>query len=162
MDLARDLFRVTTILGRTSNEAMISAIAQLNYTATISQWKTKPTKPKEPVARMATIVQDALDCARAQDKRVLVYFHANWCSPCKKMLATTFQDSAVAAELEEQFILLKVDTDGHPELSRLFQVSAIPEIRILDRTGREIRQIEGFQDVQQMLAILKRPSMTDP
>lgn len=49
-----------------------------------------------------------------------------------------------------------MDTDKHPDVSRTFEVRAIPDARILDADGTEIRRVVGFKNAQRMLAILKQ------
>lgn len=71
---------------------------------------------------------------------VLVDFWAAWCGPCR-MVAP---EVARAAEtLRGQAVVLKVDTEAHPELSERYGVQAIPNFVIL-REGHVVMQRPGY------------------
>ena len=71
---------------------------------------------------------------------VLVDFWAAWCGPCR-MVAP---EVARAAEtLRGQAVVLKVDTDAHPELAERFGVQGIPNFVIL-RDGQVVFQRPGY------------------
>ena len=71
---------------------------------------------------------------------VLVDFWAAWCGPCR-MVAP---EVARAAEtLRGEAVVLKVDTEAHPEISERFGVQAIPNVVIL-REGQVVLQRPGF------------------
>lgn len=44
-------------------------------------------------------------------KKVLIYFYADWCVECSKMNHTTFRDSAVVAELNNDFYAVKMNAE---------------------------------------------------
>jgi len=69
---------------------------------------------------------------------------AVWCAPGKRLVKETFVDKKVTALLE-RCILLKIDTDSHPELAKHFNVASLPDIRFLSADGKEIKKLTGFQ-----------------
>lgn len=71
---------------------------------------------------------------------VLVDFWAAWCGPCK-MAAPEVE--ALAREMAGRAVVLKVNTDAHPEIAARFRVSSIPTFAVL-RNGQVILQRAGL------------------
>jgi putative thioredoxin len=63
---------------------------------------------------------------QSYEKPVLVDFYATWCGPCqmlKPILETLVQ--------EYDFVLAKVDIDADPDLANRYQVSGVPDVRVV-------------------------------
>jgi thioredoxin 2 len=70
---------------------------------------------------------------------VLVDFWAAWCGPCRSVAPEVRR---VASDLSGKAIVLKVDTDRHPDLAARFRVQSIPNFVVL-KSGRVIHQQAG-------------------
>lgn len=70
---------------------------------------------------------------------VLVDFWAEWCAPCR-MAAPEVKK--VAEQAAGRAIVLKVDTERHPDLSARFGVRGIPNF-VVFRNGRPVMQQAG-------------------
>lgn len=70
---------------------------------------------------------------------VLVDFWATWCGPCR---ALTPHLSALAAEGEGRFNVVKINVEDAPELAAQFRVQALPTLVLFD-AGSEIKRRVG-------------------
>jgi len=78
---------------------------------------------------------------QTKNKLVLVDFWASWCAPCR-MMAPVLND--VAAELNGNAHVGKVDIQVHQSLANKFKVRSIPTL-ILLKNGVEINRFVGIK-----------------
>lgn len=104
----------------------------------------------------------ALAEANALSRDLLVDFRAEWCLPCKEMELKVFSDPAVAAELQKDFVLLKVDLtdeDDRPDASAMkakYGVNTLPAVRFATAAGAPIGGLNQFTPPQEFLAALEK------
>ncbi|MFC9343964.1 thioredoxin [Streptomyces sp. NPDC057020] len=68
---------------------------------------------------------------------VVVDLWATWCGPCRTVSPALEQ---VARDLAGRIKLVKVDVDRNPQLSRRFDVQAVPTLLVLDKGETIARQ----------------------
>lgn len=90
---------------------------------------------KIPIKTVAQ-AQEALHAA--QGKPIMLDFYADWCTSCKIMEATTFQDPAVMKALQ-YFVILKVDVTANKALLQKFGVIAPPTFVFFTPQGQELK-----------------------
>ena len=99
---------------------------------------------------------EAKQKAIRENKLFFVDFYANWCMPCKWMDQTTFNDPAVAAIMNQDFVAVKVNIEAFDgmELSQKYQIKVLPTILIFNADGIMIERIEETLAPSKMIAML--------
>jgi thioredoxin-related protein len=121
-----------------------------------------PTAPQEPPkeapkarqvydeqADAAADVRAALARAKAENRRVLVVWGANWCSWCVKLADVFAKDAELAKKLQYEYDVVKVDVgqfDKHMELAASFgaefKSTGIPFLTVLASDGKVLANQE--------------------
>ncbi len=89
---------------------------------------------------------------------VLVDVWAPWCGPCR-MVSPALEK--LAGEMAGQLKLVKVNADDNPEVSRRFEVQAIPTLVLLDH-GRVVDKQIGALPEHQLRSWLDAKLATRP
>jgi thioredoxin 2 len=115
----------------------------------------QPLQPlDEPLDADAALFDDVIHHAGVP---VLVDFWAAWCGPCR-MAAPEVK--ALAREMAGHALVLKVDTEAHPELAARFHVQGIPTFVVL-RNGKVVMQRAGVApraEMRRWLEIAQAPA----
>jgi thioredoxin 2 len=82
---------------------------------------------------------------------VLVDFWAAWCAPCR--LAAP-EVERTAAEMAGRALVLKVDTEAHPQIAQQYGVQGIPNFVVL-KSGLILSQRAGLAPSAQMKSWLE-------
>jgi thiol-disulfide isomerase/thioredoxin len=99
--------------------------------------------------QLTVIDQDyqlALKVAAEQHKLLLIDFYTTWCIPCKELDKTIFQNSSIAHEIDEKFVVLKYDAekDSVHNLSVKHHISSYPTTLVLTSRGQLVNKMLGL------------------
>jgi hypothetical protein len=61
----------------------------------------------------------------------------------------TYPDPKVA-EVLDKFVCIRVDVDQEPDVAKKHRAKALPDLRLLDADGRELRQLLGFSSPERL------------
>ena len=92
--------------------------------------------------------------ATERGRPCLVFFTAHWCTYCRRMEETTFNDAAVV-QAASQFVCVLVDADAEPEVCRRLQVSGYPTVELISPTGTSLGRMTGWQSAPGFVHSLK-------
>jgi thioredoxin-like negative regulator of GroEL len=73
-------------------------------------------------------------------KVTLVYFHADWCAPCKPMSRALEQMATTDAEIA----LRKIDVTNASSLEEQFNIKGVPYVKVYNRGGSLVGTVSGL------------------
>jgi thioredoxin-related protein len=101
----------------------------------------------------------SLDAAQkqknAENRKFIVFFHADWCTYCHKLENNAFSNAEIADYINTNFVPVKVDTMKESQTAARFGVRGLPDIRFLTPDGDGIAKIPGYVENKQLLTLLK-------
>ena len=104
-----------------------------------------------------TDLAEALKQAAALDRVVLIYFHADWCQPCRLMNDATFVNRAVAMFIGQNFVPVKVDdTRETSDVSKKYEVRIYPSILFLSPGGEPLHMLLFPRTAAELYPILQK------
>ena len=100
-------------------------------------------------------LDNALVRAKNEKKIVMADFTAGWCGWCKKLDSDVFAKSDIA-ELAENMVCVKVNTDKYGNVARQYGVRGLPTILFLDSGGKVIEEVVGYRNKDDFKKIIEK------
>lgn len=94
-------------------------------------------------------LEKALIKATEENKKVLIYFHAKWCGPCRGMEKNVFPNDTLSRELRDKYISLKIDGESWAgeRLVKDYNIVGYPTFMILNSQKEVLVQRLGAMSV---------------
>ncbi|MCL2562397.1 MAG: thioredoxin family protein [Rikenellaceae bacterium] len=99
-------------------------------------------------------LDEALEKAGAENKKVWIVCSTTWCGPCKRMDAEIYTLPDVGEFFNRRFICMKYDLDVNDpnDINERFAINIYPTFLILDPNGEEFTRLVGaYYDPQEFL-----------
>jgi len=77
------------------------------------------------------------------DQKVMLYFHADWCTWCDKLESDSFSDERVIEE-SQSYVNIIVDGDEESGLLKEYDIISFPTVVFLDVNGKETHRVNGY------------------
>jgi len=134
------------------NKKVTITIILLVFFSLSAAWASTPEK----AAKINwTSYEKGMGMAENQGKKIFLYFHADWCTYCKKMELTTFKDKGIIEYLNENYIAITVDSDKKQKIASRFGVRGLPTTWFLKSDSGKLSSMPGYIDSKRLLTILK-------
>jgi len=115
-------------------------------------WADSPQKTDKIIW---TSYEKGKPMAKKLGKKIFLYFHANWCTYCKKMELTTLKDKGVIKYINDNYIAITVNSDKERKIASLFKVRGLPTTWFLKSDSDKLSSVPGYIDSNRLLTILK-------
>ncbi len=92
-------------------------------------------------------LDDAKKMAKATNKFILIDFNASWCQPCKMMESDFFYNQKYKENLDK-FIAVSIDIDYNKDIATFYNVSSIPNVKVVDVQGNVIHEVRGYNGAE--------------
>ena len=102
-----------------------------------------------------TNLDNAKEESLKSKKTILLQFEMENCGGCKKLAATTFQDSKVIEDINEWFVPLKLDLIKDKGVRRSLGAYWTPAIYFLDSNGNSYYHFNGYLPANEYRAMLR-------
>jgi thioredoxin-related protein len=96
-----------------------------------------------------------MELGKKENKKIYLYFWAEWCDSCKKMTKETFVDSAVIAYLNKNFISIKVNADKEQALVSEYNVRGLPDNWFIAEKNEIIGNQPGYIPPDRLISLLR-------
>ena len=92
----------------------------------------------------------ALESSGENSQPIVLYFGADWCAPCQRMRAITF-DLITMDSVTNDYQWVKYDIDDSPEIATTYGVVSVPTVVVLNSEQAVVGTSSGFMAAERLL-----------
>ena len=100
-------------------------------------------------------LEEGLEKARKENKKVFIDVYATWCGPCKYLSQNIFVDEALGEFMNANFISLKIDGEKGDGLGLMsdYNLDSYPTMLFLNPEKDLLKKIVGVVDAEEIEAV---------
>ena len=116
------------------------------------------TKVKFFSGKLNADLKEVKATAKTEGKIFILDFTASWCTPCKWMEETTYNDANLAEFMSKNCIAVKVDIDDIEgfDLKERYKVEVLPTIIVFDASGKQLARFNESLGPTKLMEGLKK------
>ena len=124
---------------------------------------TAKTKVKFFGGKLNADLKEVKALAKSEGKIYFLDFTASWCTPCKWMEETTYNDPALAEFMSKNCIPVKVDIDDIEgfDLKERYKVEVLPTIIVFDASGKQLARFNESLGPTKLMEGLKKVAVSN-
>ena len=125
-----------------------------------NDWKSKDHVAIPPRTQQLTAssYEEGLQLAGKEGMPVLLFFHSESCTWCKKMERETFPDPTVK-NLMANYVFVSIDTDKDKKTTKEYAVNGIPAYAITNANKEHLKFGDKFIDAKGFAVWLDNPNL---
>lgn len=103
-------------------------------------------------------LDNILQQAKNEGKKVFVDCYTSWCGPCKMMATKEFPKKEVGDFMNPNYISTKIDMEKGegPRLAQRYGVKVYPTFLVLNDKGEMVDRLVGYMPAEQFIATMKK------
>lgn len=134
-----------------ANAAEGDSSSQTQQQSTVAAPTPQPEVKQEAAPSAVTInwmnnIKDAMEKAKDDKKKILLYFYSKQSEECQKYESQVFSDGQVSKKLKKTFVCVLLDFNQNYEYSLNLGVFRAPSFIIYEYDGKPLTKIEGFKN----------------
>lgn len=98
-------------------------------------------------------MDQAIAVAQKKDSPIFLHIYADWCPTCKKLMRDVYPHPLIAKEFQG-YVMLKINGEKYPEITRRFRVRGYPTLVFLDKNGYQLNKLEGALDKNRLISYI--------
>lgn len=102
-------------------------------------------------------IESAQNLASNADKNIMVFFTADWCSPCRIMKRQVFADNDIMKTMDAKVVPVEINIDDQnaEALVKQYNIGATPTTIFIDPQGKVIDYAVGKVEKSKFLEMLE-------
>lgn len=106
--------------------------------------------------RFITSLADAKKQAAEQNKLIFVDVMADWCRPCKKMMADLRANDAACDFFNQHYVNLKINEKYNKTFLNEYNIQGFPTLMFLNADGEVLWSVTGYPGIDHLVSMARK------